>query len=157
MLLLPALIMVLCCLKIKDGGGVGRAKAYGGERSEKPKVDFSSAVQEAEKNKLVFFEGYTCNFDLEDLLRASAEVMGKGSYGTTYKAILEDGTPVIVKRLREVAITKREFEQNMEMVGSLVHHPNVVPLRAYYHSKDEKLLVYDYMLGGSLYGHLHGI
>ncbi|KAI8557258.1 hypothetical protein RHMOL_Rhmol05G0322100 [Rhododendron molle] len=155
-LLLPALIMVLCCLKKKVGGGVGRAKAYGGERSEKPKVDFSSAVQEAEKNKLVFFEGYTCNFDLEDLLRASAEVMGKGSYGTTYKAILEDGTTVIVKRLREVVIAKREFEQNMELVGGLVHHPNVVPLRAYYHSKDEKLLVYDYMLGGSLSGHLHG-
>jgi len=154
-LLLPVVIMVLCCLK-KKNGGVGTVKAYNGGRSEKPKVDFSSAVQEAEKNKLVFFEGSVCNFDLEDLLRASAEVMGKGNYGTTYKAILEDGTTVIVKRLREVMIGKREFEQHMEMVGNLVHHPNVVPLRAYYYSKDEKLLVCDYMPGGSLSGHLHG-
>ncbi|KAK9081913.1 hypothetical protein Syun_030750 [Stephania yunnanensis] len=31
-------------------------------------------------------------FDLEDLLRASAEVLGKGSVGTSYKAVLEEGT-----------------------------------------------------------------
>ncbi|GKE85206.1 hypothetical protein Tco_1558948, partial [Tanacetum coccineum] len=46
-------------------------------------------VQAAEKNKLVFLEGSVYNFDLEDLLRASAEVLGKGSYGTAYKAILD--------------------------------------------------------------------
>jgi hypothetical protein len=32
----------------------------------------------------------------------------------------------------------------------------VVPLRAYYFSKDEKLLVYDYMSMGSLSALLHG-
>ncbi|KAG2245825.1 hypothetical protein Bca52824_085453 [Brassica carinata] len=93
-----------------------------------------------EKNKLVFFEGSSYNFDLEDLLRASAEVLGKGSYGTTYKAILEEGTTVVVKRLKEVAAGKREFEQQMEAVGRISPHVNVAPLRAYYFSKDEKLL-----------------
>ena len=34
---------------------------------------------EAERNKLVFMEGGGYSFDLEDLLRASAEVLGKGS------------------------------------------------------------------------------
>ncbi|GFY82496.1 leucine-rich repeat protein kinase family protein [Actinidia rufa] len=155
-LLLPFLVMVLCCLKKKDGGsGARNTKAYIGGRNEQPKEDFSSAVQEAEKNKLVFFEGSLQNFDLEDLLRASAEVMGKGNYGTTYKAILEEGTTVIVKRLKEVVVGKREFEQQMEMVGRVGQHPNVVPLRAYYYSKDEKLLVYDYMLVGSLSALLH--
>ncbi|KAF5744437.1 hypothetical protein HS088_TW07G00008 [Tripterygium wilfordii] len=43
----------------------------------------------------------------------------------------------------------------MEIVGRVGQHPNVVPLRAYYYSKDEKLLVYDYIPGGSLSMLLH--
>ncbi|KAA8517558.1 hypothetical protein F0562_017812 [Nyssa sinensis] len=157
-LFLLVLIIVLFCLKnkISKGGGVLKGKTFSGGRGEKPKEDFGSGVQEAEKNKLVFFEGSSHNFDLEDLLRASAEVMGKGSYGTTYKAILEEGTTVVVKRLKEVAIGKREFEQQMEIVGRVGQNPNVVPLRAYYYSKDEKLLVYDYIVVGSFSTQLHG-
>lgn len=124
---------------------------------EKPKEEFSSGIQVAERNKLVFFEGCTYSFDLEDLLRASAEVLGKGSYGTAYKAILEDGTTVVVKRLKEVVVGKREFEQQMEIIGRVGQHPNLVPLRAYYYSKDEKLLVYDYVSTGSLSSLLHGM
>ncbi|KAL6998535.1 hypothetical protein U1Q18_008663 [Sarracenia purpurea var. burkii] len=152
------LIIGLWCLKKKDSenGGVMKRKAYSSEKSEKPKEDFSSGVQEAEKNKLVFFQDHPYNFDLEDLLSASAEVMGKGSYGTTYKAILEEGTTVIVKRLKEVVVGKKEFEQQVEIVESVGQHPNVVPLCAYYYSKDEKLLVYDYMLLGSFSNQLHG-
>lgn len=155
-LFILALIVVLCCLKKKDTENSSRPKGKGG-RSEKPKEDFGSGVQEAEKNKLVFFEGCSYNFDLEDLLRASAEVLGKGSYGTTYKAILEEGTTVVVKRLKEVVVGKRDFEQQMEIVERVGHHPNIVPLRAYYYSKDEKLLVYDYMTAGSFSALLHGI
>lgn len=150
-------LFFLCCLKKVDceGSSVLKAKGTGGGRGEKPK-DFGSGVQEAEKNKLCFLEGCSFNFDLEDLLRASAEVLGKGSYGSTYKAILEDGTTVVVKRLREVAATKREFEQQMEVVGRIGKHSNVVPVRAYYYSKDEKLVVYNYMPAGSLFMLLHG-
>lgn len=114
-------------------------------------------MQTAEKNKLVFFEGCSYNFDLEDLLRASAEVLGKGSYGTAYKAILEESTTVVVKRLKEVAAGKKDFEQQMEIIGRAGNHPNVVPLRAYYYSKDEKLLVYDYISNGNLSALLHGM
>ncbi|KAB1225657.1 hypothetical protein CJ030_MR1G009162 [Morella rubra] len=157
LLFLLALVIVLCCLKKKDseGTGVSKGKASGG-RSEKPKEEFGSGVQEPEKNKLVFFEGCSYNFDLEDLLRASAEVLGKGSYGTAYKAVLEEATTVVVKRLKEVVVGKRDFEQQMETVGRVAQHPNVLPLRAYYYSKDEKLLVYDYASGGSLSAQLHG-
>ncbi|XVF65971.1 hypothetical protein PTKIN_Ptkin09bG0293600 [Pterospermum kingtungense] len=149
------LMLVLCCLKKKGGQSTITSKGKGG-RSEKPKEDFGSGVQEAEKNKLVFFEGCSYNFDLEDLLRASAEVLGKGSCGTTYKALLEEGTTVVVKRLKEVVVGKREFEQQMEIVGRLGQHQNLVPLRAYYYSKDEKLLVYDYKAAGSFSSLLHG-
>ncbi|EEF33698.1 probable inactive receptor kinase At5g58300 [Ricinus communis] len=148
------LMTVICCLKTKDNHN-GAVKGKGG-RNEKPKEDFGSGVQDAEKNKLVFFDGSSYSFDLEDLLRASAEVLGKGSYGTTYKAILEEGTIVVVKRLKDVVAGKKEFEQQMEAVGRVAQHPNVVPLRAYYYSKDEKLLVYDYVSAGSFFTLLHG-
>lgn len=158
LLLLVTLVVILfCCLKRKDTGERGaKGKGTIGGRSEKPKEEFGSGVQEPEKNKLVFFEGSSYNFDLEDLLRASAEVLGKGSYGTAYKAVLEESTTVVVKRLKEVVVAKRDFEQQMDAVGRVGQHPNVLPLRAYYYSKDEKLLVYDYVPGGNLTTLLHG-
>ena len=38
---------------------------------------------------------------------------------------------MVVKRMKEVAVGKKEFEQQMEIVGRVSCHPNVVPLRAY--------------------------
>ncbi|CAH8386364.1 unnamed protein product [Eruca vesicaria subsp. sativa] len=154
LLLFITAVILCCCVKKKDKreDSVVKAKTL----TEKAKQDFGSGVQEPEKNKLVFFEGCSYNFDLEDLLRASAEVLGKGSYGTTYKAVLEESTTVVVKRLKEVAAGKKEFEQQMEIIGQVGQHPSVVPLRAYYYSKDEKLLVYDYYPARNLSTLLHG-
>ncbi|XP_022735582.1 probable inactive receptor kinase At1g48480 [Durio zibethinus] len=105
--------------------------------------------------KLVFFGNATTVFDLEDLLRASAEVLGKGTFGTAYKAVLEGGNAVAVKRLKDVTISEREFKDKIEGVGAM-NHQYLVPLIAYYYSRDEKLLVYDYMPMGSLSALLHG-
>ncbi|EXB25608.1 putative inactive receptor kinase [Morus notabilis] len=105
--------------------------------------------------KLVFFGNAARVFDLEDLLRASAEVLGKGTFGTAYKAVLEVGTVVAVKRLKDVTISDKEFKEKIEAVGAM-DHQNLVPLRAFYYSRDEKLLVYDYMPMGSLSALLHG-
>nr|GEV34466.1 probable inactive receptor kinase At5g58300 [Tanacetum cinerariifolium] len=158
-LLLLLLTLVVFCAKKKEGAASGNdAKALSIGRIETPpKEDFSSGLQENRRNKLVFFGGSSYKFDLEDLLRASAEVLGKGGYGTTYKAVLGEGTiVVVVKRLKEVVVGKRGFEQQMEIIGRVAKHPNVVPLLAYYYSKDEKLLIYDYAASGSLSSLLHG-
>ncbi|KAG6483414.1 probable inactive receptor kinase At1g48480 [Zingiber officinale] len=107
--------------------------------------------------KLVFFDAAAgaTTFELEDLLRASAEVLGKGTFGTSYKAVLEMGITVAVKRLSYVTMTANDFRQKAELIAAM-NHPNLVPLRAYYYSKDEKLLLYDYMPMGSLSFLLHG-
>ncbi|KAJ1293918.1 hypothetical protein BS78_01G106300 [Paspalum vaginatum] len=107
--------------------------------------------------KLVFFgsAAAVAPFDLEDLLRASAEVLGKGAFGTTYKAVLESGATVAVKRLKDVTLPEPEFRERISEIGEL-QHEFIVPLRAYYYSKDEKLLVYDFMPMGSLSAVLHG-
>ncbi|KAL3745057.1 hypothetical protein ACJRO7_014205 [Eucalyptus globulus] len=140
----------------KNVGAAGPPRAAAAEAgTSSSKDDITGGSVEAERNKLVFLEGGVYSFDLEDLLRASAEVLGKGSVGTSYKAVLEEGTTVVVKRLKDVAASKKEFEGTMEVLGK-VKHENVVPLRAFYYSKDEKLLVYDYMAAGSLSALLHG-
>ncbi|EPS73049.1 hypothetical protein M569_01705, partial [Genlisea aurea] len=111
-----------------------------------------------QRTRIVFFDEYDKKFELEDLLRASAEMLGKGGFGTTYKAMLDDGggSVVAVKRLKDLCgVSKKEFEQQMEILGKL-KHPNLVPLKAYYFAGDEKLLVLDLMPNGSLFWLLHG-
>lgn len=124
--------------------------------SKKEQLIIKKSGSQDGDNRLVFFAGCNLAFDLEDLLRASAEVLGKGSFGTTYKAALEDSTTVAVKRLKEVTVGKREFELQMAVVGN-ISHENLASLRAYYYSKDEKLMVYDYYVRGSISQMLHGM
>ncbi|KAM3371029.1 hypothetical protein ACQJBY_018410 [Aegilops geniculata] len=94
-------------------------------------------------------------FEMEDLLRASAEVLGKGTVGTTYKATLESGYEVVTKRLTGVELPNAEFEQHITLIGA-IKNKHIVPLQWYYCSTDEKLLVYDIIPMGSLAKVLHG-
>lgn len=156
--LLLVVAFVFCCLKKKestDSSRVQKRKPSTDERDKKFVEEFGSGVHDPDDKKLVLFEG-SYNFDHEDLLQAEAELLGKGSFGTAYKAVLEDSTPVVVKRLKEVSVSKKEFEQKMELIGRVGQHQNVASLLAYCYSKDEKLLVYDYFAGGSLMNLLHG-
>lgn len=109
----------------------------------------------AAAKKLLFFGNTSRVFDLEELLRASAEVLGKGTVGTTYKAVMEVGAMVVVKRLKDVTFSEKEFREKIEGIG-VMNHENLVPLMAYYYSREEKLLVYDYIPMGSLSALLHG-
>ncbi|KAK8502269.1 hypothetical protein V6N13_103616 [Hibiscus sabdariffa] len=141
-----------------DGGKRRSGSSYGSEKkvyaNGGPEPD-SDGTNGTDRSKLVFFERRK-QFELEDLLRASAEMLGKGSLGTVYKAVLDDGCTVAVKRLKDAnPCPRKEFEQYMDVVGK-VKHPNVVKLRAYYYAKEEKLLVYDYLPNGSLHSLLHG-
>nr|TKW04523.1 hypothetical protein SEVIR_7G115800v2 [Setaria viridis] len=78
------------------------------------------------------------NFQAECLL-------GEGGFGRVYRGRLESGQMVAVKQLdREGPQGNREFVVEVLML-SLLHHPNLMNLR---------LLVYEYMVLGSLADHL---
>lgn len=95
-------------------------------------------------------------YSLEDLLKASAETLGRGTLGSTYKAVMESGYIVTVKRLKDARYPRiEEFRRLIDGIGRL-RHPNVVPLRAYFQAKEERLLVYDYFPNGSLFTLIHG-
>jgi len=128
----------------------GGANGYGVKKSDDDVI-----VNNASSKGLVCFGKLDKDFSLDDLLKASAEVLGKGTFGTAYKAGLEGGMVVTVKRLRDVAVPEKEFREKVDFVGRM-EHENFVPLLAYYYSRDEKLLVYEYMPMGSLSAYLHG-
>ncbi|KAG8381520.1 hypothetical protein BUALT_Bualt06G0130300 [Buddleja alternifolia] len=118
------------------------------------KIDKGSSV--SFERKLVFVNDGNPTFELEDMFRASAEVLGNGTFGTSYKAIFQNGeTTIVVKRLKYVNVTFEEFQQQMEVIGRM-RHKNVTRLRAYHYSMDEKLLVYDYYNQESVSTLLHG-
>uniref|UniRef100_A0A5B6Z2S8 Protein kinase domain-containing protein n=1 Tax=Davidia involucrata TaxID=16924 RepID=A0A5B6Z2S8_DAVIN len=155
--LLLLCFVLLCCLirkraasKAKNGKKTVGDKADPGAGAE---VELGSGGEAG--GKLVHFDGPFV-FTTDDLLCATAEIMGKSAYGTAYKATLEDGNHVAVKRLREkVAKGQKEFETEVAELGK-IRHPNIVALRAFYLGpKGEKLLVYDYMVNGSLSSFLH--
>ncbi|KAI3448265.1 hypothetical protein Pfo_004930 [Paulownia fortunei] len=114
-------------------------------------------IPEGESGKLVFMENNgTTTFELDDLLKASAEGLGKGNFGNCYKAILEVGPAVVVKRLRDLKpLNSEEFVRQVRAIADQ-DHPNLLPLLAYYYSKDEKLFLYRFASNGNLYNRLHG-
>ncbi|KAL4385764.1 hypothetical protein GQ457_15G003720 [Hibiscus cannabinus] len=92
------------------------------------------------------------SFELDELLRASAYVLGKSGLGIVYKVVLGNGVPVAVRRLGEGGSDQqryKEFAAEVQAIGK-VKHPNVVKLRAYYWAPDEKLLISDFISNGNL-------
>lgn len=88
----------------------------------------------------------------EELSRAPAEVLGRSSHGTSYRATLESGMFLTVKWLREgVAKQRKEFAKEAKKFAN-IRHPNVVGLRGYYWgpTQHEKLILSDYISPGSL-------
>ncbi|GFP79294.1 probable inactive receptor kinase at1g27190 [Phtheirospermum japonicum] len=84
----------------------------------------------------------TNNFSLENVIVASRT-------GTTYKAVLPDGSALAIKRLTEGKMGEKHFRMEMNRLGQL-RHPNLVPLLGFCLVEDEKLLVYKYLSNGTL-------
>ncbi|XP_022759284.1 receptor protein kinase-like protein ZAR1 [Durio zibethinus] len=96
------------------------------------------------------------NFDLEQLLKASAFLLGKSAGGILYKVVLDNGQTLAVRRLGDGGGQRlKEFQTEVEAIGK-IRHPNIVNLRAYCCSDDEKLLIYDYITNGDLTAAIHG-
>ncbi|KAJ6378536.1 hypothetical protein OIU78_028720 [Salix suchowensis] len=126
----------------------------------KAKEGLVQQVRKAERSgSLVFCCGKTQLYTLEQLMRASAELLGRGTIGTTYKAVLDNQLIVTVKRLdaSKTAITSSDvFERHMDVVGEL-RHPNLVPIAAFFQAKGERLVIFDYQPNGSLFNLIHGM
>ncbi|CAA7036396.1 unnamed protein product [Microthlaspi erraticum] len=135
----------------KEGREKNGSFCFGRDGSESPSSDNLDEPQ----HDLVLLDKHMA-LDLDELLKASAFVLGKGGNGIVYKVVLEDGLTVAVRRLGEGGSQRcKEFQTEVEAIGKL-RHPNIVKLKAYYWSVEEKLLIYDYISNGSLANALHG-
>lgn len=106
----------------------------------------------------LYFLDDTISFTAEELSRAPAEVLGRSSHGTSYRATLENGLFLTVKWLREgVAKQRKEFAKEAKKFSN-IRHPNVVGLRGYYWgpTQHEKLILSDYISPGGLASFLYG-
>ncbi|BFI25293.1 hypothetical protein MPTK2_1g19750 [Marchantia polymorpha subsp. ruderalis] len=94
--------------------------------------------------------------EIEELLRANAMVLGAGTFGGVYMAVMEDGHMLAIKRLEEQALKNEHvFARQIRKLAD-VKHPNLLPIRAYCWSPTERLVICDYMPNGSLFSLLHG-
>ena len=101
------------------------------------------------EGSVVTVDGET-QLELETLLKASAYILGTTGASIVYKAVLEDGTALAVRRIGESRVEKfKDFENQVRLIAKL-RHPNLVRVRGFYWGSDEKLIIYDYVSNGSL-------
>ncbi|XP_023743406.1 probably inactive leucine-rich repeat receptor-like protein kinase At5g48380 [Lactuca sativa] len=109
--------------------------------------------------KLSMFENPVSKMRLSDLMKATNSfskdnIIGSGRTGSLYKATLEDGSSLMIKRLQDTQHSEKEFASEMATIGNLKHR-NLVPLLGFCVAKQERFLVYKYMANGNLHDKLH--
>ncbi|KAH9311704.1 hypothetical protein KI387_026739, partial [Taxus chinensis] len=95
-------------------------------------------------------------FSHKEIRRATDDfstIIGRGGFGTVYKARFHDGLVAAVKRMNKIA-QQDEFCKEMELLGRL-HHRHLVTLVGFCAERHERFLIYEYMENGSLKEHLH--
>ncbi|KAG6382996.1 hypothetical protein SASPL_157269 [Salvia splendens] len=110
---------------------------------------------------LSMFEKSVSKMNLNDLMKATNDfsnenIIWSGRTGTVYKAVLEDGTSLMVKRLQDTQHSENEFAAEMATLGNIKHR-NLVPLLGFCLTKNERLLVYKHIPNGSLHDMLHPV
>lgn len=132
-----------------DGADSGKIGGSWAERLRMHKLVQVSLFQKPiVKIKLADLMVATNNFDPEYLLCSTRT-------GVSYKAVLQDGSALAIKRLSACKLTEKQFRSEMNRLGQL-RHPNLVPLLGFCAVEEEKLLVYKHMPNGTLYSLLHG-
>ncbi|KAE9449922.1 hypothetical protein C3L33_18169, partial [Rhododendron williamsianum] len=88
----------------------------------------------------------------------SKNILGRGGFGIVYKGCLNDGSIVAVKRLKDYNAIGGEiqFQTEVEMI-SLAVHRNLLRLWGFCSTENERLLVYPYMLNGSVASRLRDV
>ncbi|KAM3352602.1 hypothetical protein ACQJBY_024062 [Aegilops geniculata] len=84
--------------------------------------------------------------------------IGKGNFGTVYKAKLRDGSIIAVKRAKKNMFDRNlsaEFRSEIQIL-SKVEHLNLVKFLGHLEHQDERLILLEYISNGTLREHLDG-
>ncbi|XP_050363291.1 probable LRR receptor-like serine/threonine-protein kinase At4g37250 [Argentina anserina] len=147
------------CLRNKKGEAEEESSDSSSSDSEEAQMEQSGhkgseskRQTEQEQSKggtLVTLDGEK-KLELETLLKASAYILGATGSSIMYKAVLEDGSSLAVRRIGEHGVDRfKDFENQIRLVAKLVH-PNLVRIRGFFWGVDEKLIIYDFVPNGCL-------
>ncbi|KAM0020630.1 putative protein kinase RLK-Pelle-RLCK-IV family [Helianthus debilis subsp. tardiflorus] len=84
--------------------------------------------------------------------------LGEGGFGTVYKAELQDGRTVAIKRASKEHsdALRSEFRSEIELLAK-IEHRNLVKLLGYVDKGNERLIIAEYVPNGTLREHLDGV
>ncbi|KAG1368495.1 G-type lectin S-receptor-like serine/threonine-protein kinase [Cocos nucifera] len=105
-------------------------------------------AKQVESNLIRFTYG-----DLQHVTKNFSERLGTGGFGSVFKGTLIDSTEVAVKKLEGLRQGEKQFRTEVRTLA-VIQHVNVVRLRGFCSKGSKRLLVYEYMSGGSLDFHL---
>ncbi|XP_016509295.2 inactive LRR receptor-like serine/threonine-protein kinase BIR2 [Nicotiana tabacum] len=131
--------------KRKKGYGIGR-----GDDSD----SWAEKLRAHKLTQVMLFQKPLVKVRLVDLLVATNSfsrdnVINSTRTGTTYNAVLRDGSALAIKRLNACKLSEKQFRVEMNRLSQL-RHPNLVPLLGYCVVEEEKLLVYKHLSNGTL-------
>ncbi|KAM7274311.1 hypothetical protein ACFE04_028975 [Oxalis oulophora] len=129
------------------------------ERAAKRYMEVKKQVLQEAGTKLITFHGDLPYPSCEIIEKVEAlheeDVVGSGGFGTVYRMVMNDCGTFAVKRIdRGRDGSDQVFERELEILGS-IKHINLVNLRGYCRLPTSKLLIYDYLVNGSLDDLLH--
>eukprot|EP00262_Sarcandra_glabra_P004125 TRINITY_DN1510_c0_g2_i1.p1 TRINITY_DN1510_c0_g2~~TRINITY_DN1510_c0_g2_i1.p1 ORF type:complete len:531 (-),score=79.01 TRINITY_DN1510_c0_g2_i1:540-2132(-) len=83
--------------------------------------------------------------------------IGEGGFGTVYRAQLQDGQVVAVKRAKKEHFDtlRTEFSSEIELLAK-IEHRNLVRLLGYVEKGNERIIIIEYVPNGTLREHLDG-
>ncbi|XP_071715762.1 probably inactive leucine-rich repeat receptor-like protein kinase At5g48380 [Rutidosis leptorrhynchoides] len=154
--------VALVALIVGVGTMVFRRKVVRKRKNDDPDGnEWARSIKGTKTIKLSMFENPVSTMRLSDLMKATnsfskENIIGSGRTGYLYKAVLEDGSSLMVKRLQDTQHSEKQFASEMATLGQ-VKHRNLVPLLGFCVAEKERLLIYKYMSNGSLHDTLHPI
>ncbi|KAF5745711.1 putative lrr receptor protein kinase [Tripterygium wilfordii] len=145
------LLLLFLCIRKRNGSANQRGVGVGPVPTETTPPAPGASIN---------LSGLGDGFTYQQLLQAAADfsdtnLIKHGHSGDLFRGVLENGIPVVIKRIDLQSIKKESYLEELEFF-SKVSHTRLVPLFGHcLENENEKFLVYKYMPNGDLSSSLY--